>query len=136
MALDLLCILVMVEHSILNPNKLSWTSVVTHTTMATASRFGAVVAHVSSLATIVAGSVSIAVSAATFLSARFSAVSAHEADMKRMRLDIIESFKKARPDIKLKNYSTPATPGTTQKKNEGNKIIQETGYRLVVRKAL
>ena len=52
-----------------------------------------------------------------------------------MRLDIIESFEKARPDIKLKNYSTPATPGRTLKKNEG-KIIQESDYRLVVGKAL
>jgi hypothetical protein len=58
-----------------------------------------------------------------------------EADMKKMRLDIIESFEKARPDIKLKNYSTPATPGTTLKKNEG-KIIQESDYRSVVGKAL
>jgi hypothetical protein len=58
-----------------------------------------------------------------------------EADMKKMRLDIIESFEKARPDIKLKKYSTPATPGTTLKKNDGE-IIQESDYRSVVGKAL
>jgi hypothetical protein len=52
-----------------------------------------------------------------------------------MQLDIIEPFEKARPDINLKSYSTPATPVTTLKKNE-RKIIQESGYRLVVGKVL
>jgi hypothetical protein len=36
---------------------------------------------------------------------------------------------------KLKKYSTPATPGTTLKKNDGE-IIQESDYRSVVGKAL
>jgi hypothetical protein len=59
-----------------------------------------------------------------------------EADMKIMGLYIIEPFKIARPDIKLKSYLTPATPaGTTLKKNEG-KIIQESDYRSVIGKAL
>jgi hypothetical protein len=35
----------------------------------------------------------------------------------------------------LKNYSTPATPGTSLKKN-GGEIIQESNYRSVVWKAL
>jgi hypothetical protein len=44
-------------------------------------------------------------------------------------------LEQARPDINLKSYSTPATPGTTLKKNE-RKIIQESGYWLVVGKVL
>jgi hypothetical protein len=51
--------------------------------------------------------------------------------MKKMQLDTIELFEKARPEIKLKNYATP----TTLKKNDGQ-IIQESDYRLVVRMAL
>jgi hypothetical protein len=55
--------------------------------------------------------------------------------MKKAQLDIIELLEQARPDINLKSCSTPATTGTTLKKNEG-KIIQESDYRLVVGKVL
>jgi hypothetical protein len=58
-----------------------------------------------------------------------------EADMKKMQLYVIEWFEKARPDINLKSYSTPATSGTTLMKNEG-KIIKKSDYRSVVGKAL
>jgi hypothetical protein len=50
-----------------------------------------------------------------------------EADMPKMKEDIIIAFAEAKPDIKIKDFATPATPGKILTKNKGD-VIQENDY--------